>query len=78
VKLMQNKHRLRNTLIGAGVGAGAGAAIGAAAGGCSPGEWWCIGRGPTAAIFGVIGGVGGTAVGALWPSHSTIYDVGSH
>ena len=30
VKLMENKHRLRNTLIGAGVGAGVGAGIGAA------------------------------------------------
>jgi hypothetical protein len=30
VKLMENKHRLRNTLIGGAVGAGAGAGIGAA------------------------------------------------
>jgi hypothetical protein len=29
VKLMENRHRLRNTLIGAGVGAGVGAVIGA-------------------------------------------------
>ena len=30
VRLMKNKHRLRNTLLGAGIGAGAGAGIGAA------------------------------------------------
>jgi hypothetical protein len=39
VKLMENKHRLRNTLIGAGVGAGAGTVIGAASfQPCSPSQ----------------------------------------
>jgi hypothetical protein len=78
VKLMKNPRRLRNTAIGLLVGAGAGAVIGAAAGGCSSQDFFCVGRGASAAIIGVVGGVGGAAVGALWPSHSTIYDVAPH
>ena len=75
VKLMQNKHRLRNTLIGAGVGAGAGAGIIAA-------TWenhgFLGGKGVGAAVGAVIGGVAGAAVGALLPSHGTVYSVASH
>ncbi len=83
VTLRQNKHRLRNTLIGAAVGAGAGAAIGAAAYrtakpcppgaglGCFNGDF--VSRGEFAAFGGVIGLAGGTAVGATLPSHPTIY-----
>src|SRR3984885_6363026 len=63
VKLMVNKHRLRNTLIGAGVGAGAGAGISAAA--WEP-RGFAGGRGTGAAV-------GAAVVGALWPSHETIY-----
>jgi hypothetical protein len=70
LKLMKNKHRLRNTLIGLGVGAGAGAGIGAAIG---PSNGFIIGKGYSAAIVGVFGAVCGTAVGALWPSHETVY-----
>jgi hypothetical protein len=70
VKLMENKHRLRNTLIGAAVGAGAGAGISAAA--WEP-RGFAGGRGTGAAVGAVIGAVGGTIVGALWPSHQTIY-----
>ena len=70
VKLMENKHRLRNTLIGAAVGAGAGAGISAAA--WEP-RGFAGGRGTGAAVGAVIGAVGGTIVGALWPSHETIY-----
>jgi hypothetical protein len=81
VKLLKNKHRLRNTLIGAGVGAGVGAGIGAATySPCKPlpnsGFSTCffdITRGNQAAIFGVIGLVGGAATGALWPSRPIIY-----
>ena len=70
VKLMENKHRLRNTLIGAAVGAGAGAGISAAA--WEP-RGFVGGRGTGAAVGAVIGAVGGAIVGALWPSHETIY-----
>jgi hypothetical protein len=75
VKLMENKHRLRNTFIGAGVGAGAGAGIVA-------GSWesggFLGGKGVGAAVGAVIGGVSGAVVGALLPSHSTIYRSASH
>jgi hypothetical protein len=80
VKLMENKHRLRNTLIGAGVGAGAGAGVGAAAyQGC---ESNCIGarnpRGLSAGIGALVGFLAGAVVGALLPSHSTVYSVNAH
>ena len=75
VKLTANQHRLRNTLIGAGVGAGAGAGIVA-------GTWesggFLGGKGVGAAVGAVIGGISGAVVGALLPSHSTIYRVPSH
>ena len=78
---LKNTHRLRNTLIVAGVGAGVGAGIGAATHkSCSQGQF-CLdigGRGLPAAIGAVIGGLGGAAVGALLPSHSTVYSVSSH
>jgi hypothetical protein len=84
VKLMENRHRLRNTLIGAGVGAGAGAGIGAALDHppkpCPP-DVLCLGglgddnRGLAALVFGAIGLVGGAVVGALLPSHKMIYHV---
>ena len=62
-------HRMRNTLIGAGIGAGAGAAIGAAIGGCSQGEL-CFGIARTE-VMGVVAGLGaiaGAIVGAVLPS----------
>ena len=75
VKLTANQHRLRNTLIGAGVGAGAGAGIVA-------GTWesggFLGGKGVGAAVGAVIGGISGTVIGALLPSHSTIYRAPSH
>jgi hypothetical protein len=70
VTLMVNKHRLRNTLIGAGVGAGAGAGVSAAA--WEP-RGFAGGRGTGAAVGAVIGAVGGAVVGALWPSHEIIF-----
>ena len=82
VKLMENGHRVRNALIGAGVGAGVGAGIGAAAySKCSPSQSFCIqpvGRGVTAGIGAVIGGASGAIVGALLPSHKTIYRASAH
>ena len=73
VKLLTQR-RLRNTLIGLGVGAGAGAAIGA---GATPSGSF-FGKGIAAAVIGVFGGVCGTAVGALWPTHNMVYKVSSH
>ncbi len=74
VKLQKNRHRLRNTLIGAGVGAGAGAGI-------TAGAWeshgFLGGKGAGAAVGAVIGGLGGAIVGAVLPSHATIYSVKS-
>ncbi len=70
VKLMENKHRLRNAAIGAAVGAGLGAGISAAA-------WEKNGfagsKGTGAAFGAAIGGVAGAIVGALWPNHKTVY-----
>jgi hypothetical protein len=70
VKLMENKHRLRNALVGGAVGAGAGAGISAAA--WEP-HGYVGGRGTGAAFGATIGIVAGAVVGALWPSHETIY-----
>ncbi|MGB6384926.1 MAG: hypothetical protein WBD25_06950 [Terriglobales bacterium] len=82
VKLMENKHRMRNTLLGAAVGGGAGAGIGAASfHPCSPSQSFCIdpdGRAIRAGIGAVIGVAGGAVVGALLPSHTMIYNVNSH
>jgi hypothetical protein len=73
VKLMENKHRLRNAAIGAAIGAGAGAGAGAAVGrgnGNSGGfDFAKQGAGIGAGAGAVIGAI----VGALWPSHQTIY-----
>jgi len=70
VKLMENKHRLRHTLIGAGVGASAGAGACAAA-------WesggFAGGKGTGAAVGAAIGGLTGAAVGALLPANDMIY-----
>ena len=72
VKLMENKHRLRNAAIGAAIGAGVGAGAGAAAGkGPAHGGFDFAGLG--AGIGAAAGGVIGAIVGALWPNHQTIY-----
>jgi len=73
VKLMKHAHRLRNSLIGAGVGAGLGAAIGA---GTSTNNNPCIGYCGKAIPVGfgaALGLLGGAVLGALWPDHKTIY-----
>jgi hypothetical protein len=76
VKLMENKHRLRNALIGGAVGAGVGAGIGAAKSECSgPDCINVIGRGTVAAIGATIGAAVGAVVGVLLPSHHTIYSM---
>jgi hypothetical protein len=72
VKVLKNKHRLRNALIGAGIGAGAGAVLGAA----SADDF--LGRGKGAAIGAVVVSLPGAVVGALAPSHETIYSVSPH
>jgi hypothetical protein len=72
VKLMENRHRLRNTLIGAAVGAGAGAGI-------TAGTWENHGflgdKGTGAAVGAVIGAAAGAVVGAMWPRRKTIFRV---
>jgi hypothetical protein len=89
VQLMTNKRRPRNTLVGGavggGIGAGAGAIIGAATHkGCAPGTFCLdiIGTGGSAGIGAATGFLGGVIVGgiigALVPSHTTVYDAGSH
>jgi hypothetical protein len=81
VKLMENKHRLRNTIIVAGVGAGVGAGIGAALHKSCSSQSFCVdigGAALPAGVGAVIGGVGGAVVGVLLPSHPTIYHVSSH
>jgi hypothetical protein len=72
VKLMKNKHRLRNAFIGAGVGAGVGGVIG--------GAWnnGFVSRDVVAGVLAAAFLVPGAVVGALVPDHSTIYNVGSH
>src|SRR5271156_2241649 len=66
VKLVENRHRLRNALIGGAVGAGVGAGIGAAKSECSgPDCINVIGRGTVAAIGAIIGAGVGAVVGAL-------------
>jgi hypothetical protein len=89
VKLLENKHRRRNTFIGAavggGVGAGVGAGIGAATFHSCSSQPFCIqpvGEGGQAGIAAVFGLVGGAAIGALTgylvPSHKVIYSATSH
>lgn len=81
VKLMENNHRLRNTLIVGAAGAGIGAAIGAATYKPCSAPSFCLdvgGRALPAGIGAVVGGVGGVVVGVLLPSHQTVYDVAPH
>jgi hypothetical protein len=73
VKLMENKHRLRNTLIGAAIGAGVGAGIGAGVKGQVGPILTSPDRYKGAGVGAVIGVVPGAIIGALLPSHQTIY-----
>ena len=89
VKLLANKRRGRNTLVGAAVGGGIGAGVGAIVGaathkGCAS-EAFCldiIGEGGSAGIGAAVGLLGGVitggAIGALTPSHITVYAVKAH
>ena len=81
VKLLDHKHRLRNTLIVAGVGAGVGAGIGAALHKSCSSQSFCLdigGAALQAGVGAVVGGLGGAVVGVLLPSHTTIYQVSPH
>ncbi len=75
VTLMENKHRLRNTLILTGIGAGVGAGIGAAATGHGGSIILSVSHAKGAGVGAVLGAVGGVTVGLLLPSHHTIYSV---
>jgi hypothetical protein len=74
VKLMEIKHRVRNSLIGAGVGVAAGAGIGVATGG----KHDSLTQAANGILGAVIGIASGAVVGALLPTHDTIYDVSVH
>jgi len=71
VKLMENKHRLRNAAIGAVIGAAAGAGTLGGLVNSSEGGFNFTGQG--AAIGAGAGAVIGAIVGALFPSHQTLY-----
>ncbi len=79
VTLRENRHRGRNTLIGALVGAGAGAAVGAAVTG-GPGEEGPFGvsKGTGALAFAGLGFIAGTVVGTVVSNHPTIYRASPH
>ena len=81
VKLLEHKHRLRNTIIVAGVGAGVGAGIGAALHKSCSSQSFCLdigGAALPAGVGAVVGGLGGAVVGVLLPSHTTIYQASPH
>ncbi|HEY4837984.1 MAG TPA: hypothetical protein VIH72_05225 [Candidatus Acidoferrales bacterium] len=79
VKLLENTHRVRNTLLGAAAGAGAGAGIGAAATGRPTNNiLLAVSKPKGAAVGAVIGVAAGAAIGALWPVHTTIYNAAAH
>jgi hypothetical protein len=73
VKLTEIKHRVRNSLIGAGVGVAAGTGIGIAA---RKGD--TFGEATGGVLGAIIGLASGAVVGALLPTHDTIYDATSH
>jgi hypothetical protein len=89
VRLMANKRRARNTLVGGAMGGAMGAGVGAIIGaathkGCAPGVFCLdvIGGGGAAGLGAAAGFLGGATVGgvigALVPSHTIIYDARSH
>jgi hypothetical protein len=89
VKIVDNKHRGHNSLVGLAVGGGAGAGVGAIIGaatykGCAS-QSFCLdflSRGDQAGIGAVIGFAGGAITGAivggLLPAHSTLYSATTH
>jgi hypothetical protein len=69
VSVKKNGHRVRNTFIGLGVGLAAGIGIGAAsASRCHQGELCGIAAGAEVGIGGALGMIGGTVIGAVWPT----------
>jgi hypothetical protein len=76
VTLMKNKHRLRNTLAGAGIGLGAGAVIGVVVNHNGNDPNFIPEAAP--AILGALGLVIGAVVGVSAPTHETLYKVNPH
>ena len=71
---LENNRRLRNTLIGLGTGIGAGAAFGAIA--CRNDDWF--GPGPCAAGGAALGVMFGAPIGAIMPTHNSVYKAAAH
>jgi uncharacterized protein YcfJ len=81
VKLMENHHHLRNILVCTGVGAGGGAIAGTVvgeAGNKGSNGFNIISTGTIVAAGALGGGFVGAVVGALLPSHDTIFSVSPH
>jgi hypothetical protein len=75
VTVLDKSHRLRNAFIFGASGAGAGAGIGAVSTRCNNAtDWFCgLGRSIAVGIGGLVGLAGGVGIGAVIPSHPTIY-----
>jgi hypothetical protein len=76
VTLMKNKHRLRNTLAGAGIGLGAGALIGVVVNHNGKDPSFLPEAAP--AILGALGLVIGAVAGVSAPLYETLYKVKPH
>jgi thiamine pyrophosphate-dependent acetolactate synthase large subunit-like protein len=70
VKLQRRSHRLRNVIVAGALGAGVGAGIGYVA---TPSGKIAFTQGDGAGLGAALGFVGGAVVGAVVPSHKTIY-----
>jgi hypothetical protein len=73
---MKNKHRLRNTLAGAGIGLGAGAVIGVVVNHNGKDPSFLPEAAPL--ILGTLGLLIGAVVGVSAPSYETLYKVNPH
>ena len=69
---LENKHRLRNTLVGAGIGAGIGVPITVAV---AKTDNYPRNKTGEATVGIVVGGFFGAVVGAFIPTHNTMYEV---
>jgi hypothetical protein len=68
VSVKKKGHRLRNAFIGLGVGAGVGISVGYVYVNAQKTGWAAFGAGIPAAIEGGVEVIGGTLIGAFWPT----------